>query len=67
MFLLAQIVGWSLGQIIIAVIVVAACIGILVVACKQFGVAIPDWAIKIFWIVVVACVAIVAIRFLLTM
>jgi hypothetical protein len=69
MFAIAQMVagGWGIGQIIIAVIVVLAAIGIALIACKQFGIAIPQWFIQILIIVLVACVAIVAIRFLLSM
>jgi hypothetical protein len=33
------------------------------VALSKFGIAIPDWVTNIFWIVVVACVAIIAIKF----
>jgi hypothetical protein len=53
---------WSFVEILILIIIVAACIGILFIALQVFGITIPDWAIKIFWIVVVAFVAIMAIR-----
>jgi hypothetical protein len=66
--MLAQIRGlpnWSVGEIIIAIIVIAACVGILYVALQQFGVAIPGFVVRIFWICVCAALAIIAIRFLL--
>lgn len=59
--------SWGIGEIIIAVIVIAAIVGIMYVALQQFGVQIPPWAIKIFWIVVCAFVAIIAIKFLLSL
>lgn len=63
----ANIRSWTFGEILIAIIIVAACIGILWVALKQFGVEIPQWTVTIFWIVVVAFVSILAIRFVLGM
>jgi hypothetical protein len=58
---------WSIGDLLIAVIIIAACIGIVYVALRVFGVSIPAWAVQIFWIVVVACVAIFAIRLVLSL
>lgn len=51
-------------QLIITLIVLCAVIGIACVAIRASGVQIPQWVATIFWIVVVACVAIYAIRFL---
>lgn len=56
---------WTFGKVIIAIIISAACVGILYVALGVFGVAIPAWVVTIFWIVVVAMVAIIAVKFLL--
>lgn len=57
----------SLGELFIAVICIAACVAIVAVALQKFGIAIPEWVQRIFWIVVVACVAIIAVRFVLSM
>lgn len=70
--LLAQVIhgglrAWSLGDLLIAVVILAACVGLVWIACRQFGVTIPQWAVQVFWIVVVAAVVIFAIRFLLTL
>ncbi len=59
--------SWGIGEILIAIIVIGACCGIVWVALNAFGVAIPPWVVRIFWIVVVAVVAIAAIRFILTL
>ena len=59
--------NYSLGQILISVVVIAACVAIVLVAVRYFGIAIPSWAVSIFWIVIVACVAIFAIRFVLSL
>lgn len=60
---LAPIQAWSIADFLIAVVIVAAAVGILYLALQYFGIAIPPVIIKIFWIVIVACVAILAIRF----
>lgn len=51
----------------IAVIIIAAVIAIVYIACRQMGVAIPGWVVQVFWVLVVAVVCIFAIRFLLTL
>lgn len=65
MIILAQVAaGWSIANLIVALIVIAAAIGILFVVLRVAGIAIPAWAVQIFWIVLVAFVAIFAIRLL---
>jgi hypothetical protein len=59
--------GWGIVQIVIAIIVIAAVVGIMYVCLQQFGIQIPPFVVKIFWIVVAAVVGILAIRFLLTL
>lgn len=53
------VVHWA-----IIAIVIAGVIGIVFVAAKQAGVAIPGFVITIFWILVCCIVAIVAIKLL---
>ncbi len=67
--LLAEIMfqGMSLGNIIVAIIIIAAVIAVLFVALRVFDVKIPDWVLQILWICVVAVVAIFAVRFLLSL
>lgn len=66
--ILAQLAAsYSLAHILIAVVIIAACVALMYIALNQFGVAIPPWVVQVFWILVVACVIIFAIRFLLTM
>lgn len=63
MFPLAQFAAQgSILYYLVIIIVIAAVIGIVLVALRQFGVAIPSWAVQIGWIVVVAVVATVAIK-----
>ena len=59
--------SWTVGEFVIAIVIIAAVVAVMYVALRQFGVAIPPWVIQIFWIVVVAVVAILAIRFLLSL
>lgn len=57
--------AWGIGEIVIAVILIAAVVAILFIAVNAMGVQIPNWVVQIFWVVVIAVVAILAIRFLL--
>jgi hypothetical protein len=59
--------SYSLVEVAIAVVIIAAVCGLVWVALRQFQIAIPQWAIQVFWIVVVAAVVIFAIRFLTTL
>jgi hypothetical protein len=68
--LAAVVVGggdYSLGQIAIAIVIIAAVVALVYVALRQFGIQIPAWVQQVFWIVVVAFVVIVAIKFVLSM
>lgn len=58
---------WTFGNIVITCIIVAAVIGVALIAARVFGVTIPQWVWQILGIVVVAVIAIVAVRFLLSL
>lgn len=58
-----MILGMSLVGLMVWLVIGCAVVGIACVAMRQFGVCPPAWAVQIFWIVVVAVVAVVAIRF----
>lgn len=59
--------AWSIGDIAIAVVVIAAIVALVYVALRQFGVSIPAWVIQILWIIAVAFVVIFAIRLVMSM
>lgn len=59
--------AWSLGEILIAVVIVLALIAVVYVATQAMGIPIPQWFIRIVLICVIAVVAILAIRFLLSL
>jgi len=61
--ILAQLAGYSLVHLLVMVVVIAACIGIVLIALRQFGVSIPPFMIQIFWICLCAVIAIFAIKF----
>lgn len=63
----AVAVGWTVGEIAVALIVVLAIVAVVVVITRGMGVAIPGWLIQVFWIVVAAAVGILAVRFLLSL
>ena len=54
------VAAWSIVDWVIV-------IGIMYIALGVFGVQIPPWAIKMFWIVCAAALAIIAIRFLVSL
>jgi hypothetical protein len=58
------ITGYSVAQIAIAIVVIAAIVALVYIALRQFGVAIPAWVVNVFWVLAVACVVIMAIRFI---
>jgi hypothetical protein len=58
---------WGFADIIIAIIVIAAVVAILYYALSWFGIQIPPVVQKIGWILVVAVIAILAVRFLLSL
>jgi hypothetical protein len=59
--------GWGLAELLIAVVVVAAAVALVYIALRQFKYEIPAWVIQVFWIVVVAFVVILAIRFVMSL
>lgn len=59
--------SWGIGEIATAIIVCLAIIGIVIIISKVMGFVIPQWVWQILMIVVAAVVAIIAIRFLLTL
>lgn len=65
--MLAQVAlrNLSIGEMAIAIVIVAAIVALVYVALRKFGVAIPDWVIQCFWICVVALVVILCIRFVM--
>ncbi len=65
--LAVAVAGWSVGELAIAIIIVAAVVAVVYVALSQFGVSIPPFIVRIFWILVCAVVCIVAVRFLLSL
>jgi hypothetical protein len=67
MFTIAAIGGYSFAQLAIAIIIILAVVGIVVVVAKHSGIPIPQWVWTIAGIVLLAAVAIIAIRFLLSL
>lgn len=59
--------GYTFGEVAIALVVIAAILGILFYALHEFGVAVPPFFVKCLWIVLVAVIAILAIRFLMSL
>lgn len=65
--LLAIAIPGGIAGMAIWVIIIAAVIAIVYIACRQMGVDIPAWVVQVFWVLVVAVVCIFAIRFLLSL
>ena len=66
---LAVIAPWGLSipGLAILVVVIAAVVALVYIALRQFGIAIPDWVVQVFWVLVVAFVVIIAIRLVASM
>ncbi len=64
---ISSIHSWGLAEFLKAIVVIAAVIGIVFVALRVMGITIPGWMFQIFWIVVVAVVAIMAINIVLSL
>lgn len=68
--LLAQVApvrsGWSFGEVLIAIVVVLACIAVVWVGTQAMGITIPQWLVRILAICIIAVVVIFAIKFLLS-
>lgn len=59
--------NWGLGENAISIVIVAAIVALVLVALRQFNLAIPAWITQILWICLVAYVIIIAIRLLMSM
>jgi len=58
---------WSLGEILIAIVLIAAGIALVAVALRKFQITVPDWFIQVLCIVVVAIVVVMALRFIFSL
>lgn len=67
MLSLALLTGYTFGQLAIAVVIIVAVCGVVYVAMRASGFTPPPWVIQVFWIVAVAAVCILAIKFLLSL
>lgn len=52
---------------VLTLIIVAAVVAIALVAIRAMGVDVPPWVVQILWILVIAIVAVAAIKFLVGM
>ncbi len=59
--------SYSFVEIARAAVIIAALVAVVLIAMKGMGVALPQWAIHIIVVVVIAFVAVVAIGFLESM
>jgi hypothetical protein len=62
--LTAVLIPGGIAGLAIWIILVAAIAAIVFIACKAMGVAIPPWVVQVFWVLIIAVVCIVAIKFL---
>lgn len=53
---------WGFVDILVMIVIIAACVGLVYVGLQQFGVTIPPFVVKCFWIVVCAFCVIFCIR-----
>jgi ABC-type multidrug transport system permease subunit len=60
-------VEWTVGRWLIAAVVVAAMLAVVYVVLGAMGVVIPAFVVTIFWILFVAALGVVAVKFLLSL
>ena len=58
--------GETVTQNIIWLIIVAGCIAIAIIALGAMGIAVPGWVVSIGWVILVVVVAVLAIKFLVS-
>jgi hypothetical protein len=61
----ALVIPGGIAGLAIWLILLAAVVAIVFIACRAMGIAIPGWVVQVFWIVVIAFVCIFAIKLLL--
>lgn len=66
MTLAAIVIPGGIAGMAIWVIIVAAIVAIVFIACRAMGVAIPPWVVQVFWVVIIAIVCVFAIKLLLS-
>ncbi len=59
--------GWTFPEFLIAVVIVAAVVAVVFAALREFGIEIPPFVVRVFWIVCCAVLAVFAIRLLLSL
>lgn len=62
--LLAQAAGLALAGWLKVIVIIAALVAVVAIAVRAMGVAIPPWLVQMFWVVVIAAAAFVAIGLL---
>lgn len=65
--LLALAMPGGIAGLGIWIILVAAVVAVVFIACKAMKIVIPDWVTQVLWVLVIAAVCIWAIKFLLTL
>lgn len=58
---------WGIGQILIAVLLIAGAIAITYIVLNKLNMKPPDFVVSIFWVVIAVAVGILAIKFLLSL
>ena len=65
-YMILGLVGWTIATYAIWLIILFAVVAIVYIAARAMGIQIPDWVMKVFWVVVIAAVCIMAIKILLS-
>ncbi len=65
--LFAQLHGWSMADLAIWIVVLVVVFGIVVIVIRQAQIPIPSWIWQILGLVLIAIVAILAIKFVVSL
>lgn len=62
-----NLAGMSIGEIAIAIVIIAGIVALVFIGTRAMGISIPQWFIQAFWVVIICFVIIIAIRLVMSM
>lgn len=64
---LALTMPGGIAGLAIWIIIVAAVVAVVLIACRAMGVVIPAWVTQVLWVLIIAAVCVGAIKFLMSL
>lgn len=64
---LALTIPGGIGGLAVYIVIIAAVVAVVLIACKAMGVVIPSWVTNVVWVLIIAAVCVWAIKFLMSL